>query len=38
MDGAILLRYYSIDNMTSVHDDVIGAVVAALFLWLSIRL
>jgi len=27
-----------LDNMTSVHDDVIGAVVAALFLWLSIRI
>ena len=27
-----------VDNMTSVHDDVIGAVVAALFLWLSIRI
>lgn len=26
-----------VDNMTSVHDDVIGAVVAALFLWLSVR-
>lgn len=26
-----------LDNMTSVHDDVIGAVVAALFLWLSVR-
>ena len=27
-----------LDNMTSVHDDVIGAVVAALFIWLSIRI
>lgn len=27
-----------VDNMTSVHDDVIGAVVAILFLWLSIRI
>lgn len=27
-----------VDNMTSVHDDVIGAVVAVLFLWLSIRI
>jgi len=27
-----------LDNMTSVHDDVIGAVVAALFLWLSVRI
>ena len=27
-----------LDNMTSVHDDVIGAVVATLFLWLSIRI
>jgi len=27
-----------LDNMTSVHDDVIGAVVAVLFLWLSIRI
>lgn len=26
-----------VDNMTSVHDDVIGAVVAAWFLWLSVR-
>ena len=26
-----------LDNMTSVHDDVLGAVVAALFLWLSVR-
>jgi len=26
-----------LDNMTSVHDDVIGAVVSALFLWLSVR-
>ena len=26
-----------VDNMTSVHDDVIAAVVAALFLWLSVR-
>ena len=27
-----------LDNMTSVHDDVIGAVVAILFLWLSVRI
>jgi len=27
-----------VDNMTSVHDDVIGAVVAALFYWLSVRI
>ena len=27
-----------LDSMTSVHDDVIGAVVAVLFLWLSIRI
>jgi len=26
-----------LDNMTSVHDDVIGAVVSAFFLWLSVR-
>ena len=26
-----------LDNMTSVHDDVLGAVVSALFLWLSVR-
>ncbi|MCP4139017.1 MAG: hypothetical protein GY755_01800 [Chloroflexi bacterium] len=26
-----------LDNMTSVHDDVLGGVVAALFLWLSVR-
>lgn len=26
-----------LDNMTSVHDDVLGAVVAILFLWLSVR-
>jgi hypothetical protein len=26
-----------VDNMTSVHDDVIGAVVAAWYLWLSVR-
>ena len=26
-----------LDNMTSVHDDVLGAVVATLFLWLSVR-
>ena len=26
-----------VDNMTSVHDDVIGAAAAALFLWLSVR-
>jgi len=26
-----------VDNMTSVHDDVISAVVGALFLWLSVR-
>ncbi len=26
-----------VDNMTAVHDDVIGAVAAALFLWLSVR-
>ena len=27
-----------LDNMTSVHDDVLGAVAAGLFLWLSIRI
>jgi len=27
-----------LDNMTSVHDDVMGAVAAVLFLWLSIRI
>ena len=26
-----------LDNMTSVHDDVMGAVVSALYLWLSVR-
>jgi hypothetical protein len=27
-----------VDNMTSVHDDVLSAVVGALFFWLSVRI